>query len=147
MDGPVRTAFASPGPRRHGFDDFWAAAECNHSYWDGYYYLNDDPEPRWFDGYEPDGQTDLAQETEHEEIRQQLDDLLQEWLERTDDPFEAAGTVADKYVLGHVNNIVPYTHGPDIIQEQERRRQERRAQQRKAIVQAAVQVAVREQPI
>lgn len=60
LDGPVRTAFAPPGPKRHGFDDFWAAAECNHRYLDAYYYLNDDPEPRWFDGYEPDGQTDLA---------------------------------------------------------------------------------------
>lgn len=60
LDGPERTAFAPPGPKRHGFNDFWAAAECNHRYSDAYYYLNDDPEPRWFDSYEPDGQTDLA---------------------------------------------------------------------------------------
>lgn len=49
-----------PGPRRQGFDDFWAAFNCNHDYFEGYYYRDDEPHPVWIDGYEPEGQTDLA---------------------------------------------------------------------------------------
>lgn len=58
LDGPDRTAFTPPGPRRHGFD-FWAAVNCNHSYLVSYYY-RDTPEPIWDTGYEPTAQTDLA---------------------------------------------------------------------------------------
>ncbi len=60
MDCADRGAFIPPGPRRQGFDDFWAGYNCNHEYFDAYYYLNDNPEPVWIDGYEPDKQTDLA---------------------------------------------------------------------------------------
>lgn len=58
LDGPDRTAFTPPGPRRHGFDH-WAACNCNHLYYEAYYY-RDDPEPIWIEGYEPTAQTDLA---------------------------------------------------------------------------------------
>lgn len=74
LDGPDRTAYAPPGPKRYGFNDFWAAAECHHSYQDAFYYLNDDPELKWFDGYEPDRQTELAVEYIHEK-------------KKDDDPF------------------------------------------------------------
>jgi arylsulfatase A-like enzyme len=60
MDNEDRGVFVPPGPRRQGFDDFWASYNCNHRYFEGYYYLNDNPEPRWIDGYEPFGQTDIA---------------------------------------------------------------------------------------
>ncbi len=60
LDCEDRGVFIPPGPRRQGFDDLWAVAECNHNYFKGYYYLNDNPEPVWIDGYEPDAQTDLA---------------------------------------------------------------------------------------
>jgi len=60
LDCPDRGVFIPPGPRRQGFDDLWAVAECNHNYFKGYYYLNDDSEPVWIDGYEPIAQTDLA---------------------------------------------------------------------------------------
>ena len=60
LDGVNRAAFIPPGPRRQGFDDFWAGTECNHRYLQGYYYAQDRPEPIWFDDYEPAGQTDLA---------------------------------------------------------------------------------------
>lgn len=55
-----RGAFIPPGQHRHGFDDFWAANECNHNYFAGYVYVNDNPEPVWLDGYEPEAQTDIA---------------------------------------------------------------------------------------
>ena len=60
LDCEDRGVFIPPGPRRQGFDDLWAVAECNHNYFKGYYYLNDNPEPVWIDGYEPDAQTDIA---------------------------------------------------------------------------------------
>ena len=55
-----RGAFIPPGPKRQGFDDYWAVSECNHNYYAGYVYINDNPEPVWLDGYEPEGQTELA---------------------------------------------------------------------------------------
>jgi arylsulfatase A-like enzyme len=58
LDGTDRTAFTPPGPRRQGFE-YWAACNCNHLYWEAYYY-RDAPEPIWIDTYEPTGQTDLA---------------------------------------------------------------------------------------
>ncbi len=60
VDGVNRGAYIPPGPRRQGFDDFWAGTECNHNYFAGYYYDDATRQPVWFDGYEPDGQTDLA---------------------------------------------------------------------------------------
>lgn len=61
--GPAdRGAFIPPGPKRFGFDDFWASYNCNHRYFDGFYYLDDNPEPVWIDGYEPFEQTRMAKE-------------------------------------------------------------------------------------
>lgn len=62
MDCADRGVFVPPGPRRQGFDDFWASYNCNHRYYDAYYYLNDNPEPVWIDGYEPFEQTRIAGE-------------------------------------------------------------------------------------
>lgn len=59
LDGGPRSAFTPPGPRRLGFDDFWAVANCSHDYLRSYYY-KDEPEPVFIDGYEPIHQTDLA---------------------------------------------------------------------------------------
>ena len=58
LDGADRSGFTPAGPRRQGFD-YWAACNCNHLYYESYYY-RDDPEPIWIDGYDPDAQTDLA---------------------------------------------------------------------------------------
>jgi len=60
IDSNDRGIFVPPGPRRRGFDDLWAAYNCNHDYFEGYYYLDDNPDPVWIDGYEPLAQTDLA---------------------------------------------------------------------------------------
>jgi len=60
MDGGARTAFIPPGDRRLGFDDYWAVANCTHSYMESFYYEDDDPQIKWVDGYEPVAQTDLA---------------------------------------------------------------------------------------
>ncbi len=59
VDGVNRGAFIPPGPRRQGFDHYWAGTECNHNYFAGYYY-DESGAPVWFDTYEPEGQTDLA---------------------------------------------------------------------------------------
>jgi len=59
LDGVPRDKFTPPGPRRQGFDDFWAVYNCSHDYMDAAYY-RDDPELVEIDGYEPVHQTDLA---------------------------------------------------------------------------------------
>ncbi len=59
LDGGPRTAFTPPGPRRLGFDDYWAVANCTHDYMSSFYYT-DEPKPKFIDGYEPVHQTDLA---------------------------------------------------------------------------------------
>ncbi len=58
LDGIPRDRFTPPGPRRRGFE-FWAAWNCSHAYFRGRYFA-DAPEAVAIDGYEPDGQTDLA---------------------------------------------------------------------------------------
>jgi arylsulfatase A-like enzyme len=60
MDGGARTAFIPPGDRRLGFDDYWAVANCTHSYMESFYYEDDDPQMKWVEGYETIAQTDLA---------------------------------------------------------------------------------------
>jgi len=59
LDGFPRSKFTPPGPRRQGFDDYWAAYNCTHLYFEPRYYL-DTPELVRAQGYEPDVQTDLA---------------------------------------------------------------------------------------
>jgi arylsulfatase A-like enzyme len=59
LDGVPRDKFTPPGPRRQGFDDFWAVLNCTHDYMDAAYYRDDD-ELVEVDGYEPITQTDLA---------------------------------------------------------------------------------------
>ena len=59
LDGVPRRKFTPPGPRRLGFDDFWAAFNCAHDYF-GPYYFRDTDERIAPGGYEPAVQTDLA---------------------------------------------------------------------------------------
>lgn len=61
LDGVPRERFTPPGPRRHGFDDFWAAYNCTHDYFHTRYF-RDTPELIEVEGYEPQVQTDLALE-------------------------------------------------------------------------------------
>lgn len=61
LDGVPRTKFTPPGPRRQGFDDFWAVWNCAHSYLD-FQFFRDVPTPVHMTGYEPVAQTDLALE-------------------------------------------------------------------------------------
>ncbi len=58
LDGVPRSRWTPPGPRRHGFDDFWAVYNCAHAYMRAQYY-RDTPEPISVHGYEPAAQTDL----------------------------------------------------------------------------------------
>ena len=59
LDGPRRGGFTPPGPRRQGFDDFWAVADCTHDYMHSLYY-RDAPEVLYWDGYDATAQTSLA---------------------------------------------------------------------------------------
>ncbi|MGD2175396.1 MAG: sulfatase, partial [Candidatus Brocadiaceae bacterium] len=59
LGGVPRDRFIPPGPERLGFDDYWAAWECHHRYFGAKYHLDTD-HVHTFEGYEPDGQTDLA---------------------------------------------------------------------------------------
>ncbi|MBN1491245.1 MAG: sulfatase [Phycisphaerae bacterium] len=54
-----KNSFTPPGPYRLGFDGFWAAYNFHHEYYKGYYHT-DSPAKIPVEGYEPDGQTDLA---------------------------------------------------------------------------------------
>lgn len=62
LDGVPRDKFTPPGPRRQGFDDFWAVLNCTHDYMDAAYYRDDDDELIEVEGWEPVHQTDLARE-------------------------------------------------------------------------------------
>jgi len=59
LDGRHRGGFTPPGPRRQGFDDFWAVANCTHDYMHSYYW-RDEPVPVWIEGYDADHFTDLS---------------------------------------------------------------------------------------
>lgn len=59
LDGIPRSGFTPPGPRRQGFDAYWAVYNCHHNYMEPKYYL-DTPELIEKEGYEPFIQTDLA---------------------------------------------------------------------------------------
>ena len=50
IDGQGRSAYI-PEERRQGFD-YWKVLECTHNYNHSKYYVNDDPTPRLWDGYD-----------------------------------------------------------------------------------------------
>lgn len=60
LDGISRHMFTPRGRRRHGFDDYWAAYNCNHRYFEPRFYLDDCPEIQFGEGYDADVQTDQA---------------------------------------------------------------------------------------
>ncbi len=60
LDGISRHMFTPPGRRRHGFDDYWAAYNCNHQYLDCRYYEGDDPELKRVARYDADVQAEQA---------------------------------------------------------------------------------------
>jgi arylsulfatase A-like enzyme len=55
----TRNGFVPPGPYRMGFDEYWAAYNFNHTYYNSPYFLND-AQRHIFQQYEPNAQTDLA---------------------------------------------------------------------------------------
>lgn len=55
----TRNSYTPPGEHRLGFDGFWAAYNFHHDYY-GMYYHADTADKIPMDGYEPDGQTDMA---------------------------------------------------------------------------------------
>ncbi|MFA9478586.1 sulfatase [Phycisphaerales bacterium AB-hyl4] len=71
LDGVPRSKYTPPGPRRLGFDDYWAVCNCAHDYFRPYYY-RDTPQRIDAEGYEPIVQTELAIEflQSHREMNQ-----------------------------------------------------------------------------
>ncbi|NCT09046.1 MAG: sulfatase [Flavobacteriia bacterium] len=59
LDGNGREKFIPPGNRRQGFQ-FWMANECSHDYNKSIYYDNNNPEPKYWKGYDAFAQTDAA---------------------------------------------------------------------------------------
>ena len=58
LDGPSRSGYTPPGPRRQGFD-FWAVGNCTHDYMNSLYY-RDSEDPLYWPGYDAEAQTSLA---------------------------------------------------------------------------------------
>ncbi|MXW04476.1 MAG: sulfatase [Gemmatimonadetes bacterium] len=58
LDGPSRSGYTPPGPRRQGFD-FWAVGNCTHDYMHSLYY-RDSEAPLYWNGYDAEAQTSLA---------------------------------------------------------------------------------------
>ena len=54
-----KNSYTPPGEYRLGFDGYWASYGFHHTYWNEYYHENS-PRRITVEGYEPDGQTDLA---------------------------------------------------------------------------------------
>ena len=57
----MKNSYIPPEMRKYrlGWDGFWAAYNFNHRYYQNFYYM-DEPVKHTFEGYEPDGQTDMA---------------------------------------------------------------------------------------
>jgi len=98
IDGGSRHQFTPPGKRRLGFDDYWAVANCTHSYMDSFYYENNNPDPIFIKGYEPIHQANLACQFIEEKSK-------------SDDPFFlvwAPGTPHDPFLEQPQKNLDQY---------------------------------------
>ncbi|MHC4885659.1 MAG: sulfatase family protein [Planctomycetota bacterium] len=60
IDAAPREAFIPTGPRRLGFDDYWAVLNAHHEYFNTRYYFGDSDELIRREGYEPEIQTEMA---------------------------------------------------------------------------------------
>ena len=88
-----QNSYIPPGPYRLGFDGEWSAYNFHHTYFDTYYHT-DSPEKITIQGYEPDGQTDLAIE----------------YLERASkeaDPFALFLSIGTPHDPWNENNVPP----------------------------------------
>lgn len=56
LNGKDRKAWVPPGPPRQGFD-YWAAANFDHNYDNSIYFEGDSPEPKAWEGYDAEAQT------------------------------------------------------------------------------------------
>ena len=65
IDGRGRSAYIPPEAHQ-GFD-FWHVRECNHDYWDSFYYA-DEPVKQWWSGYDAVAQTAEAQAYIREQV-------------------------------------------------------------------------------
>ena len=86
LDGGPRSGFTPPGPRRLGFDDYWAVANATHDYMHSFYYT-EEPKPTFIEGYEPVHQTDLAIEYITEKAKAEAPFFLVLSLGTPHDPY------------------------------------------------------------
>jgi len=91
--GPRLPGFIPPGPRRHGFQH-WAANECNHNYFHGWYF-RDENVPIVEDRFEPEYWADLAIEFLYESQNQPF--FLMLALGTPHDPYLAPNKYMDMY--------------------------------------------------
>jgi len=59
LNGKDRKGWVPPGPPRQGFD-YWAAANFEHNYDRSIYFEGDSPEPRMWEGFDAEAQTQKA---------------------------------------------------------------------------------------
>lgn len=86
----------APVPREHrlGFD-YWKAAECTHDYGHSLYYDGDDPEPRYWPGYDAFAQTEDVQRFIEDAVRDDEPYLMVLSLGPPHDPY---GTAPEPYL-------------------------------------------------
>jgi arylsulfatase A-like enzyme len=92
LDGPERSGFTPPGPRRQGFD-FWAVGNCTHRYTNSLYY-RDTPDPLYWDGYDAEDQTSLAVDFIHQQVDESPFALILSW----GPPHNPYRDLPDKYL-------------------------------------------------
>jgi arylsulfatase A-like enzyme len=100
LDGHHRGGFTPPGPRRQGFDDFWAVANCTHNYMHSFYF-RDEPEPIWIDGYDADHFTDLSVQFIRDNAPQQPWCLFVSW----GPPHDPCRLMPEEYLIYDPNAI------------------------------------------
>ena len=89
-----KNSFTPRGPGRLGFDGYWAAYGFHHTYWDQFYH-EEGPQRIILEGYEPDGQTDLAISKLQEAASQDAPFALFLSLGTPHDPWDPGNVPAD----------------------------------------------------
>ena len=90
----TRNGFVPPGPYRLGFDDYWAAYNFNHTYYNAPYFLNNATR-HIYQQYEPDAQTGLAI------------DFLRERAAKPEQPFALFLSWGPPHDPWDANNVPP----------------------------------------
>ena len=108
-----KNSFTPRGPHRLGFDGYWASYGFHHTYWDEYYH-EESPERITIEGYEPDGQTDLAISKLQESASQETPFALFLSLGTPHDPWDKDNVPAEYLSLFEdIEFTLPPNYAPD----------------------------------